>query len=172
MRTNATKQDKLTKGLLTVYLAILTWVILFKMEFDLLYLMNMNFRSINLIPFGASSIVNGRVDVSEILLNVLAFVPLGVYVSMLRPEWSFLRKAIPAFAVSLSYEVLQYILAVGGSDITDLIGNTLGGILGIGIFALLHRLLGTKTNRILNLLASVATALLLLLLILLTITNI
>lgn len=171
MHTNETTQEKLTQSLLTVYLVILTWGILFKMTFHIFYLIHMNFRSINLIPFHASPIVNGKVDISEILLNILAFVPLGIYVSMLRPTWPFFQKILPAFAISLSYEVLQYILAIGGSDITDLIGNTLGEIIGVGIYAILHRFLRQKTNRILNLLAAIATAALLLLLLLLTVAN-
>lgn len=64
---------KLTVGLLIIYLAVLTWIIVFKMEFDLSLLSRMNLRSINLIPFAESASVNGRVDTSEILLNMVAF---------------------------------------------------------------------------------------------------
>ena len=42
---------------------------------------------------------------------------------------------------------MQYVLAIGGSDITDLIGNTLGGVAGIGVFAVLHRLFGRKDHQ-------------------------
>ena len=35
---------------------------------------------------------------------------------------------------SFIFEVLQYILAIGGTDITDIITNTCGGVTGIGIY--------------------------------------
>ena len=62
---------------------------------------------------------------SEILLNVAAFVPFGIYVSMLKPDGGFWKKVLPIFCVSLFYEVMQYVLAIGGSDITDLISDSL-----------------------------------------------
>lgn len=148
---------KLTKVLLMVYLLALTWIILFKLQVDFSNLRDMNYRSVNLIPFAGSVIVNGRVNVSEILLNIAAFVPFGIYVSMLKPDGGFWKKVFPIFCVSLFYEVMQYILAIGGSDITDLIGNTLGGAVGIGVFAVLYRLFGKKVIKILNILATIGT---------------
>lgn len=167
------KQDtrKLTGALLIIYLIVLSWIILFKMQFDISLLMKMNFRSINLIPFADSLIVNGKVDISEILLNIIAFIPFGMYLSMLNRKWSFMQKILPIFGVSLLYEVLQYIFAIGGSDITDLLGNTFGGIIGIGAFFTLQRLLGKKTVRILNTLATIGTVIVVVFLGLLTIAN-
>ena len=133
---------KLTKVLLMVYLLALTWIILFKLQMDFSNLRDMNYRSVNLIPFAGSGIVNDRVD---------------VYVSMLKPDGGFWKKVLPIFCVSLFYEVMQYVLAIGGSDITDLIGNTLGGVVGIGVFAGLYRLFGKKIIKILNILALIGT---------------
>ena len=140
---------KLTKVLLMVYLLALTWIILFKLQMDFSNLRDMNYRSVNLIPFAGSGIVNDRVDVSEILLNVAAFVPFGIYVSMLKPDGGFWKKVLPIFCVSLFYEVMQYVLAIGG--------NTLGGVVGIGVFAGLYRLFGKKIIKILNILALIGT---------------
>ena len=145
---------KLTKVLLMVYLLALTWIILLKLQVDFSNLRDMNYRSVNLIPFAGSVIVNGRVNVSEILLNIAAF---GIYVSMLKPDGGFWKKVLPIFCVSLFYEAMQYVLAIGGSDITDLIGNTLGGVVGIGVFAVLYRLFGRKVIKVLNVLALIGT---------------
>ncbi len=49
---------KLTKVLLMVYLLALTWIILFKLQMDFSNLRDMNYRSVNLIPFAGSGIVN------------------------------------------------------------------------------------------------------------------
>ncbi|MGE7883798.1 VanZ family protein [Bacillus sp. NPDC094077] len=146
-------QNKITAGLLVVYLFALTWIILFKMQFSFQDLPD--FRRINLIPFAGSVIKNDQIDIGEILYNVLAFIPFGIYISMLKPRWSFLKKIAVIAGVSLLFEVLQFIFAIGGSDITDLMGNTLGGIIGAGVYVVFCKLFRTKANKILNVLASI-----------------
>lgn len=149
-------QNKLTIGLLVIYLIVMTWIIVFKMAFSFQELPNL--RGINLIPFGQSAITNGQVDTSEIVMNILIFVPFGIYLSMLKPDWKFIKKVILIAAVSLLFEITQYIFAIGGTDITDLIGNTLGGIIGIGVYYVLSRFIKKRyTNKLLNILASIGT---------------
>ena len=55
------------------------------------------------------------------------------------------------------YEIVQDILAIGRSDITDLIGNTLGGIIGIGLFVVIKKILDKNTVKIINVLATIGT---------------
>ena len=169
---------KFAWGLLSVYLVVLTWIILFKMQFDVSLLSHMNLRSVNFIPFAESAVVNGRIDISEILLNIAAFIPFGFYVSMICQTdtfsfkgGNFLRKVLPVFCVSLLYETLQYIFAIGASDITDLIGNTLGGIIGISIFSMFSAFLGAKAVKIFNGLAAAGTVIVLLFLGMLLLAN-
>lgn len=171
MKNKETKQKLLTTGLLLVYLLILTWIILFKMQFSIQKLGH--FRSINLIPFHESVIVNNRIEFSEIYENILIFVPFGLYVSMSKSNWSFLKKVIPIASVSLFYEVMQFIFAIGASDITDLIGNTLGGIIGIAIYLVIRRLFKSdfKTNKVLNVIALMGTICIVALLAVLVIVN-
>ncbi|MEM5817440.1 MAG: VanZ family protein [Desulfitobacterium hafniense] len=38
---------------------------------------------------------------------------------------------------SLALETLQFVLAIGATDITDLIANSSGGLMGMGLYALL-----------------------------------
>lgn len=150
MENREKKQRRLTVCLLAVYLIFLTWSILFKMQFSIGELDRS--RSLNLIPFHGSEIVNGRVDFLEIFGNILAFLPFGIYIGMLRNRWTFWKKILPIAAASLFYEGMQYLLAIGASDITDVIGNTFGGILGIAVYAACRRIFRTdfRTNRILN----------------------
>ena len=152
------RQRNLTRILFAVYFLILVWILLFKMSFSLDELYKN--RSINLIPFMGSVIVNGRIYINEIIDNILVFIPLGIYICMLIEDWSILRKISVGFFISLGIEVLQFILAIGATDITDLIGNTLGGIIGIGVFYLFSKLFKNKTNKIINTLALIATILL------------
>ncbi|MDB0441175.1 VanZ family protein [Clostridioides difficile] len=165
------KEYSITKGLFVVYIILLTWIILFKMQFDISSLETMSLRNINLVPFAGSLIVNNRVDISEIILNVAVFVPFGIYLCMLKEKWSFIKKVVPIFITSLAFETLQYIFAIGASDITDLIGNTLGGIIGIAVFMLLSKIFKNKTIKIFNVLALIVTVIVVLFLGLLIVVN-
>lgn len=165
------KEYSITKGLFVVYIIILTWIILFKMQFDISSLETMSLRNINLVPFAGSLIVNNRVDISEIILNVAVFVPFGIYLCMLKEKWSFIKKVVPIFITSLAFETIQYIFAIGASDITDLIGNTLGGIIGIAVFMLLSKIFKNKTIKIFNVLALIVTVIVVLFLGLLIVVN-
>lgn len=85
----------------------------------------------------------------------------------------FLKKVVPIASVSLLYEVLQFIFAIGASDITDIIGNTFGGIIGIFIYIVLHRLFKTefKINKVLNIIALIGTICVIILLAFLVLVN-
>ena len=149
------KSKRVTKILLVLYLIFITWVILFKMSTDFQNIGTS--RRINLKPFGASVIINGKIDLSEIYLNIAAFMPLGIYVSALKENWNFIQKAAPAFFVSLAFETAQYILAVGVTDITDLLGNTLGGVIGVAFYWFLSKILKDQTIKVINILAAAGT---------------
>lgn len=146
------KERNITKILAIAYLLIITWIIVFKMQFSMENLPEM--RNINLVPFGESVIVNGKIDFDEIIDNVIVFIPLGLYLNMLKKDWKISRKIGVLAGISLLFEMLQYILAIGATDITDLINNTLGGIVGLGVYTLFYKGLKTekKTNQILNIL--------------------
>ncbi|MED3711293.1 VanZ family protein [Peribacillus frigoritolerans] len=153
MEKSKNTQKKITAGLLAVYLFALTWIIVFKMQFSFQGLPD--FREINLIPFAGSANVNNQIDFNEIIYNVIAFIPFGIYISLLKPNWSFLKKITVIAGVSLLFEGLQFIFAIGASDITDFMGNTLGGI--IGVYIVFYKLFSTKATKILNVLASIGT---------------
>lgn len=149
------KEQKITFVLLVIYLIILTWIILLKTQFSFSALGH--YRSVNLIPFAGSVVINGKVDLDEILNNFIVFIPVGLYLGMLMPKSSPLRKIAPIFGLSLLYEVIQFIFAIGASDITDLIMNTLGGAAGIFLVFLFTKLLKEKTVKILNIAAVICT---------------
>ena len=48
------------------------------------------------------------------------------------------------FAVSLLLEVSQYVLSVGASDITDVITNTLGALIGVLFYNISIKLFKTE----------------------------
>ena len=148
-------QRKLTWILFIISVFVLVWIILLKMQFTLKGLPHL--RGVNLIPFAGSVIINGKMDFDEIINNVLIFIPFGLYICMLKSNWSFLKKIVPIALTSLALEILQFIFAVGATDITDLIGNTLGGVIGCLIYMVFYKLLKDKTNKVLNILACIGT---------------
>ena len=142
------RSKKLTLGFCIFYIAMLTWIIVFKMQFSFATLPDI--RNINLIPFGASLIVNGKLQYSEIFQNAAAFVPFGIFMHVLMQDRPFWKQVLPIAAASFLFETAQYAFAIGASDITDLIANTAGGSLGIGIAAVIGKAFGEKQVKIIN----------------------
>ena len=161
---------KLTWGIFALYFLSLTWIILFKFQLSFQNLPQL--RNINLIPFGGSTIINGTIDFSEIIWNALAFIPFGVLLCVLTQRKSFVKMITPIFLTSLFYETIQYVFAIGGSDITDIIANTLGGIIGIGIFFILLKAFKEKTHNIVNIVSLIAAILLIVSIALLFLANV
>lgn len=123
-----------SKTLVAAYAAILLWLILFKFSVHFASVLNYDNRSINVIPFSHSSGSSG-----EIVDNVLVFIPFGLLLGVNFKRLGLWRKLLVVFVFSLTAEVLQYILAIGASDITDVITNTLGGLLGLMAYDLARR---------------------------------
>ena len=123
------------------------------------------------IPFCESVIANGRIDFHEIILNVVAFVPFGVFAYVLWQEKSFLSQILPVFLTSLGFEVIQFIFAIGATDITDLITNTSGGVIGIGIAFVLSKIFKNSWKKCINIVGLVCAVLLSLFILVLLLAN-
>ena len=151
----STAPGVLTVVLFGVYVVLLVAVVLFKFPFQ--YQLTENGRELNLIPFGGSYTDFREFGISEAIENVLIFVPLGIYLSMLKSEWSIGRRTLVVAATSVAFEAIQFAFGIGRADITDVICNTFGGVLGIGVYAISANVMRTRTNRVLNIVALVVT---------------
>ena len=136
------KQKFLVSVLFLIYLALLVWIILFKLQFNINDLDTV--RSINLIPFYYDKEIGTVFHLKEVFENLLIFVPMGIYLQMLLPKCRFHGKLIIIAGTSLLLEVAQYVLAIGRSDITDLITNFMGGLLGLALYGMMARLLKNR----------------------------
>lgn len=160
-----TKVDNVTKRLTIVifiiYLILLYWILLFKLGVRFSYMRN---RSVNLIPFNEPLILSG-----ENISNAIIFIPLGIYTGMLFERWIFGKKLFFCFIISLLVETIQFTLAIGAFDITDIITNTIGGIIGLMIFKALEKGFNNtvKAQKFINIIAAIGTVLMILLLLLL-----
>ena len=73
--------------------------------------------------------------------------------------------------MSLTFETVQWIFSIGVSDITDLITNTTGVLVGVGLYYLLKKIFKEKTNKIILALAAIVTILFISLIVIILINN-
>lgn len=142
---------KTTQYLFYAYLILLTWGILFKFEMRIGYIyFFQNTRFVNWVPFSAPLIANGNIVWEEMAFNLFFFIPVGVCLPLLKPQWSVWQIIYFGFLLSLLYEGLQFILAVGMTDITDLMLNTLGAGIGLLLYQLFLKLFKSHTRKWVN----------------------
>ena len=157
--------------LFVIYMVLLIWIILFKLEFSISVIKTN--RSVNLIPFYYENEIGMGFHLKEVFENAVIFIPLGIYLCMLKHELSTRVKFILILMISLVLEVSQYILAVGRTDMTDLITNTCGGMAGVALYWLAVKVFHNKKriNLIITILATVVTIVVVSLLAILLILN-
>jgi glycopeptide antibiotics resistance protein len=124
----------LSKTLFAIYLLMLLWLVLFKFSYELSSVLNIQIRSLNLIPFADPEQKDLGLHLGEMIFNFIVFIPFGLLLSVNLKQTSFWRKLSFVFIFSLATEVTQYVLAIGRTDITDIITNTFGGFLGLILY--------------------------------------
>lgn len=141
-------KHKYVKGLFVVYLFLLVWIIIFKTEFSIEPLKGL--QGINLEPFKYVKRVGNTINFADVIENIVVFIPFGLLLKMVNRHISILYATLLFFATSLFFEVMQYVLCIGISDITDLITNTLGGMIGLALYHVLYLGFKKKTDRVLK----------------------
>ncbi|WP_201391036.1 VanZ family protein [Ktedonobacter sp. SOSP1-85] len=122
----------LSKTLLALYLLILLWLVLFKFSFNLSSVLDYQTRSLNLIPFADSSL-------GEMIDNFVVFIPFGLLLSVNLKRANIWRRLAFICIFSLAAEIIQFVFAIGATDITDVITNTAGGFLGLILYDLSNK---------------------------------
>lgn len=102
-------------------------------------------RSINLIPFrgvvsylSGEDLVSGKDSaavlhafmLSNLLGNIVLFIPLGVYVTLFTEGKTIWKNTALILFVSILVEILQFTFKFGIGDVDDVILNTVGGLIG------------------------------------------
>ncbi len=153
-----TRTRSLTRGhlatLFAVYLALLGWTVLWKLDVPWVG----GERMVKVVPFVATGGAGASAPL-EVVVNLLLFVPFGVYLGLLAPARPWWALAGVVAGASLALEVAQYVLAVGRSDSTDVVVNTAGGLIGLGVVALARSRSRAGTARPMARACSVGTAL-------------
>ena len=127
-----------------IYLSFVLYFTLMPIITSLPFIFNHPYTPMNLVPF--IDITFGRGDfVRQVGLNIIMTIPFGFLVPLAKKENTKLLKVILyTFLLSLGIELLQPLInGIRSADITDLITNVIGGIIGY-IMYLIFKPLTTK----------------------------
>lgn len=112
--------------------------------FLLLFMRGHAFHSVNIIPFHTirgyihdTGTILSSIAITNLLGNIVLFVPLGVYVTLFDRNKGFLKNILLILLLSTCVEIIQYIFYLGVSDVDDVILNGLGGFVGIAFYKFL-----------------------------------
>jgi glycopeptide antibiotics resistance protein len=142
----------------TVYLALLAWVVLWKLEVPWIGDAAGTARPLKLVPFVPSGDAGVSTPV-EMLINLTLFVPFGLFVGALAPTLSWWMTGAAALTTSLVLETMQHLISTGSFDTTDLIVNTVGGLIGWAIFVAVRRAAGERAPVVMSRLCIAVSAL-------------
>ena len=114
-----------------IYLSFVLYFTLMPIITSLPFMFNHPYKPMNLMPF--VDVISGKGDfIRQIILNVIMTVPFGFLFPLVKTSNPKLIKTVfYTFLLSFSIEILQPLIdGFRSSDITDLITNVLGGIIG------------------------------------------
>ncbi len=129
------KDILLAKTLMYIYLSFVLYFTLMPVITSLPFILNHPYSSMNMTPF--VDVLTGRGDfVRQIILNVVMTVPFGFLFPMTRnPSAGFGRTVFICFLMSLGIELLQPLInGFRSADITDLITNVIGSMVGYVLY--------------------------------------
>ncbi len=135
--------------LFAVYLVLLAWTVVWKLDLPYVGAAALLPRPIKLIPFVPSAEAGASAPI-EIVANIVLFVPFGLYLGLLAPTWPWWRWTVVLVGASLVLETTQHLLSTGSFDTTDVIVNTAGGLAGLGLLALSRGRLGARTAAVMT----------------------
>ena len=114
-----------------IYLSFILYFTLMPIITSVPFMFNHPYTPMNLTPF--IDVISGRGDfIRQIVLNVIMTIPFGFLFPLIKNKNAKLLKTILyTFLLSLSIEILQPLInGYRSADITDLITNVIGGIIG------------------------------------------
>ncbi len=132
------KKNLIVRTVMYVYVSLVLFVTLMPVIASLPYMFNHPYKLMYLELFGDYLADRGD-TVRQIVLNVLMMAPFGFLLPLIKPRklWTC---AFWTFVFSLSIELMQPLMAGNrASDVTDLVTNTIGGVLGYCIYLIMRR---------------------------------
>ena len=142
----------ISKLLFVSYIIIFIWIVIFKCSLvDDLKITHQNISRLSLYErlLNTSEIESFiyRIQTGEFLhrsileplLNIVIFVPIGMYLTYFQKEKSIFNTYVISFILSLSIELIQFATMIGGFSYLDLITNVIGGVAGYFAYSIIYR---------------------------------
>ena len=150
------------------YMIIFIWIVIFKCGFvDDLKITHKYISSLTLYqriinPAEIQSLIY-RIQIGEYFhrsilepfLNIVIFVPVGLYVTFFQNEKRIFNTYLISFAVSMALELIQLATMIGGFSFLDLVTNTIGGIIGYFVYKLIYNESRVKGLNIISVIVSI-----------------
>lgn len=95
----------------------------------------------NLTPSISLMLSEGK---AVLLLNLTAFIPMGFFICLFTKGNNKYKNISFVVLIPIVIEILQYIFATGALDINDIILNTVSGLIGVLIFAIVKKIIKNK----------------------------
>lgn len=96
----------------------------------------LRFHTTNFIPSVSAMLSEGK---AVLLLNLTAFIPMGFFICCFTRGNNKYKNISFVVLIPIVIEILQYIFATGALDINDIILNTVSGLIGVLIFAIIKK---------------------------------
>lgn len=127
----------LVNTLMYVYLSFVLYFTLMPVITSLPFVLNHPYTPMNLVPFIDVSMRRGDFF-RQIVLNIIMTIPFGFLFPLTQNgNARFSRTVFSCFLMSLGIELLQPLInGSRASDVTDLITNVIGGVLGYGFYVI------------------------------------
>ncbi|MCI8303890.1 MAG: VanZ family protein [Lawsonibacter sp.] len=125
------KDVLLVNTLMYVYLSFVLYFTLMPVIISIPFVLNHPYEPMNLVPF--IDVLEGRGDfLRQIILNIIMTMPFGFLFPLTQKgSAKFGRTVFCCFLMSMGIELLQPLInGFRSSDITDLMTNVMGGMLG------------------------------------------
>lgn len=129
-------------GIIILYFLLIIWIFLLKATVSFDYPRIISVRGINLIPF----FDNNRFFIFTIrrlgyirLMSVMAYSPMGLFVSELLKNRRIIISVLLATLLSVFIEIIQWIFSVGICDINSMICGFIGALIGSLVFFIIRK---------------------------------
>ena len=140
-------RELIFRNLFFIYICFVLFLTILPIDwtFDLKwkYHSSIEFSYGNIKPY--NDLILGRSGaLKEVVLNIIMTIPFGFLYSLLKKNINIIRVVGAGFLFSLSIELTQLMMTIfllnhRSFDVTDLINNTLGAVLGYIIFIILKK---------------------------------
>lgn len=153
MRIDSLRLLKLLSKIVFIsYLLLLIWIVVFKCNlifsltqgYEYMKTLTISERIVMyLIPF--EDYINSPIysplstKLSDGFLNILIFIPLGLYLAFFIENKKFAKIIFISFGLSIIFEIFQLFSLIGSFQTEDLILNVLGSIIGFLFYKLLFK---------------------------------